>query len=119
MAQEHPEAKTRLFSVDAIKAAFRAAAKAVINKLAPTPAQRRKRREETEGGFKMARAITVKIKQTIIRFMYSSSRHDPKAERQYADEVLREQMEEWSQEDEQEAEESFQCARAVGFDPQP
>jgi hypothetical protein len=35
---------------------FRAAAKAAIQTLAPSPAQRRKRREETWGGFKMAAA---------------------------------------------------------------
>jgi hypothetical protein len=32
---------------------------------------------------------------------------------------LRERMEEWRQEDEQEQNEAFSYARAAGFDPQP
>jgi hypothetical protein len=88
----------------------------------PTPsysATRRKRREDTERGFKLARALTIKIKRSIVRFMYSRLTHDPKAERAYAEQVLREQMEEWTQEDEQEMDESFHYTRAAGFDPQP
>ena len=50
-----------------IKELFRAAARAVIQTLALTPAQRRKRREETGRGFKMTRAITVKVTRSIFR----------------------------------------------------
>jgi hypothetical protein len=51
--------------------------------------------------------------------MYSRSRYDPKAERAYAEHVLREQIEEWSREAEQQQDESFHYASAAGFDPQP
>jgi hypothetical protein len=43
--------------------------------------------------------------------------YDPEQERAYAEQVLREQMAEWTQEDEQEQDEAFNCASAAGFDP--
>jgi hypothetical protein len=94
-------------------------AKAVITELAPKPKRRRARREETERAFRMARTLTKKVTRAIVRFMYSTSRHDPAAEREYAEQVLREQMEEWTREDDQQQDESLQYASAAGFDPHP
>jgi hypothetical protein len=88
----------------------------------PTPylfLKRKRRREETGRAFNRLRAVVVEIKGSIFRFMYSSSRYDPKAERAYAEQVLREQMEEWSREADQQQDESFHYASASGFDPQP
>ncbi len=67
----------------------------------------------------MARALTIKLKRSIVRFMYSNSRYDPYAEREYAEQVLREQMEEWTQENEQEQGESFHYGSTAGFDLHP
>lgn len=88
----------------------------------PTPSlflKRKRRREETGRAFNMLRAVVVEIKGSIFRFMYSRSRHDPKAEHAYAAHILREQMEEWSREAEQQQDESVHYASAAGFDPQP
>jgi hypothetical protein len=118
VAQEQPEAKTRLFSVDTIKNLFGQLAELVTGKPTPSLTARRKRKEETRGGFMaLARAVTNKIKLSILRRLHSP--YDPEAERAYAEQVLREQMEEWSQEDEHEQDESFHYASAAGFDPQP
>ena len=67
----------------------------------------------------LARAVTVKIKRAISRYVHAPTVYDPEAERAYAEQVLREQMEEWSREDEQEQDQSFHYGSAAGFDPQP
>jgi hypothetical protein len=61
--QEPAAQKSRLFSVDAIKAAFRAVAKAVITEFAPKPKRRRNRREETERAFGMVRSIIRRVRR--------------------------------------------------------
>lgn len=60
-------AKPRLFSVDAIKAAFCAVAKAVITELAPKLKRRRTRREETEGAFRMTAPLAQRVPRPIER----------------------------------------------------
>ncbi len=58
--------KPRHFLPGAIKQLFREVAKAVIQTLAPSPAVRRKRQDETRKGFrKFARKITPKIVRSI------------------------------------------------------
>jgi len=58
--------KPRHFLPGAIKKLFRDVAKAVIQTLAPSPAVRRKRQDETRKGFRMlARKITPKIVRSI------------------------------------------------------
>ncbi len=55
--------------------------------------------------------------RAFLRFMFSNARHDPDAEQHYAEHVLRAQMEEWTQGNEQPLEqESFHCGGAHGFD---
>jgi hypothetical protein len=67
----------------------------VTGKPTPSATARRKRREETRGGFMaFARAVTVKIKRAISRHVHAATVYDPEAERAYAEQVLREQMEE-------------------------
>lgn len=96
-------------------------AEAVTGK--PTPAlviQRRKRRDETGRGFNLGRAITSKIRRSILRYLHSPTVYDPEAERGHAEQVLRDQMEEWTREEEQAAQdEAFSYGRAAAFDPQP
>ena len=70
--------------------------------------------------FNFARVLTVKIRRSILRFLYTPSLYDPAEERAYADHVLRTQMDEWTQEEEQAADhEAFHYGSAAGFDPQP
>jgi hypothetical protein len=58
--------KRRHFLPGAIKQLFREVAKAVIQTIAPSPAARRKRQDETRKGFRMfARKITPKIVRSI------------------------------------------------------
>jgi len=62
----------------------------------------------------LAGAVTNTIKHSIFRRLHSP--YDPEAERAYAEQVLREQMEEWSQQDEQTQDESFSYGSAAHFD---
>jgi len=95
-------------------------AEAVTGKPTPALVAQRKRREETKGGFMaLARVVTVKIKRGLFHFIYAPSVYDPEAERAYAEQVLRDQMEEWSREAEYQQEESFHYDSAAGFDPHP
>ena len=58
--------KPRHFIPGAIKQLFREVAKVVIQTLAPSPAVRRKRQDETRKGFRMlARKITPKIVRSV------------------------------------------------------
>jgi len=112
--------RPRLFAPGAIKHLFGKLVEVLTGK--PTPyiaTARRKRREETGRAFRLTRILTDKVTRAIVGFMYSGSRYDAEAEREYAKQVLREQMEEWSQEDEQQQEGSFHYVSAAGFDPQP
>ncbi|HXQ25960.1 MAG TPA: hypothetical protein VN822_06105 [Candidatus Acidoferrales bacterium] len=102
-----------------IKELFREAAKAIIETLAPSPAQRRKRREETERGFNLARALTARVTRSILHYLYRPSAYDPEQERADAEHVLRMQLDEWTQDGEQQQDEAFHYASAGGFDPQP
>jgi len=67
----------------------------------------------------LARALTTKITRSIFHFMYAPSVYDPEQERAHAEQVLREQMEEWSQEDEQAQDETFSYGSAAHFDLHP
>lgn len=103
-----------------LKDLFGRVAEAVAGKPTPTlAAKRKRRREETGRAFNMLRAAVVEIKGSLFRFMYSCSRHDRRAERVYAEHVLREQMEEWSREAEQQQDERLHYGSTTSFDPQP
>jgi len=127
-----------------IRQLFRQAVTAIMPK-APAPApqpSRRKRSGDTDTGSGFARAarrfmrhiarrvlprqfrqLADQLRQppafSILDNLYAPRPYDPEAERAYAEQVLREQMEEWSQEDEQEQDGAFHYAKAGGFDPQP
>jgi hypothetical protein len=109
-------ARPSLFSAAKLKGFFGKLAEAVTGKPTPSLAiPRRKRKEETRGGFMaLARTVTNKIKQSIFRRLHSP--YDPEAERAYAEQVLRDQMEEWSQGDEQAQDETFSYGSASHFD---
>jgi hypothetical protein len=56
--------KPRLFTPGAIKQLFRAVVEALTGKTPPPqPTQRRKRTEETRGGFKLARTAIRRVKR--------------------------------------------------------
>jgi hypothetical protein len=115
------QAKPRLFSAAKIKALFGQLAEAVTGK--PTPAlaaKRKRRREETRGGFMaLARSVTNKIRRSIFDFMYAPSAHDPEQERAHAEHVSRMQAEEWMQDDAQEQAQAFHYGSGTHFDPHP
>jgi hypothetical protein len=112
--------KARRSFAQHLKELFGKVAEAVTGKPTPALVARRKRREETKGGFMaLARAVTVKIERGLFHFIYAPSVYDPEQERAYAEQVLREQMDEWTQEDEQEQDEAFNYASAAGFDLHP
>lgn len=67
----------------------------------------------------LARAVTSKIRRSLFDFMYAPSVYDPEQERADAEQVLREQMEEWRQEDEQEQDQTFSYGSTAGFDAHP
>jgi hypothetical protein len=104
-----------------IRELFGNVAEAVTGK--PTPyvaTQRRKRREEIQGAFRLARPLAVRVRRLLLRFLsHQPAPYDPEAERGYAEHVLRVQMEEWSHDDAQEQDGSFHYGHASGFDPQP
>ncbi len=68
----------------------------------------------------LARAVTTAIRRTLADVMYAPRPYDPEQERAHAEQVLREQMEEWRHEEEHASDnEVFTYASAAGFDPHP
>jgi hypothetical protein len=57
--------------------------------------------------------------ELVLDNLHAPTPYDPEEERAYAEHILRNQLEEWSQEDEQQPDDSFHYARAVGFDHHP
>lgn len=100
-----------------IKELFGKLAEAVTSKPTPTLAAKRKRREETSRAFNLARRLTIKVTRSILHFLYRHRPYDPEQERAYAEHVLRTQMEEWTQDNEQQ--QGDQYVRAAGFDHHP
>lgn len=94
-------------------------AETVTGKPTPYVATRRKRRDETRRGFRLARALTVKAARSLLHFLYRPSSYDPEQERAYAEHILRMQLDEWTQDSEQQPDEAFHYASAAGFDPHP
>ena len=97
-------------------------AKAIIQTIAPTPVQRRKRKEETRKGFHVAAAITKKITRSILDYLYMPSAYDPEHERIKAERFLQQQLFEWTQDEPQHEQEQgsfFHYGEASGFDSQP
>jgi hypothetical protein len=115
-----PRPKPRLFSAAKIKELFGKVAEAVTGK--PTPllaAKRKRRREETRGGFVALARVVTKIRRSIFHFMYAPSPHDPEQERAYAEHVSRMQAEEWMQGGAQEQAQDFHYGSAPHFDHHP
>jgi hypothetical protein len=103
-----------------LKQLFRAAAKAVIQTLAPSPAKRRRRTDDTQGAFKLARVIVSRVKRAIFEPWEISSRvPTPHDEAEY---FLRRLLDEWADADNDHAQEQdagFHYASNADFDPQP
>jgi hypothetical protein len=99
---------------EAIRQQFRKVARAVTA-ITMSPAQRRKRKEETKGSFKLARAIGRRVRRSI--FDPSNFNHVP-AQFDEAGYFLRRLLDEWAQEDDhQHQPESFHYGSAADFDP--
>lgn len=80
-----------------IKAQFRAAAKAIIQTLAPSPAQRRKRRDETGKAFQRSRVLTKRNRRSLLHFLFDGA-YDPAEERAEHHRRLFAQQNEWADE---------------------
>ena len=99
-------------------ALFGKVAEALTGKPPPSYAvARRKRRDETQGAFRLVRELTKKITRSILDFLYLPSPYDPEQERNEAERFLRLQIDEWTQADEQEQHGSFHYGHAADFDP--
>ena len=132
------ERKNRPAFTEMLRRQFREIVKAITDKApAPEPKpSRRKRTDETRGGFimvarrvafnprhlfrqlrELANHLRKPVERSIFDNLYAPRPYDPEQERAYAEHVLRAQVEEWA--DEQEQDETFHYARAGGFDHQP
>jgi hypothetical protein len=104
---------------ETIREAFRKVARAVTA-IAISPAQRRKRKEETQGSFKLARAITRRVKRATVD-PWEISDHVPTLYDE-AEYFLRRLLDEWADADNHHAQEQdagFHYASNADFDPQP
>ncbi len=99
---------------EAIKEQFHKIARAVTT-IAMSPAQRRKRKEETKGAFKLARAIGLRVKRSLFDpSNFSNHVQTPIDEAAY---FLRRLLDEWAQEDDQHQQhESFHYGSTADFD---
>ena len=98
---------------EAIKQQFRKVAHAVTA-ITMSPAQRRKRKEETKGSFKLARVIGLRVKRSIFDPLNFSQVQTPYDEAAY---FLRRLLDEWAQEDQHQQQESFHYGSTADFDP--
>jgi hypothetical protein len=116
------KARPRLFTAEAIKNLFRQVAKTVIKDLVPKLRPRRKRTEETQGGFNaIARAIVRRVSRlpvarSIFDGLYAPRSYDPEQEHAYAEYVQRMQIEESTHNGEPQPDEAFQYGSTAHFD---
>ena len=117
-APPEPAPQPRRGFLQELKEQFRAAAKAILDVI--TPAQRRKKQDETKRGLQLARTITEKITRSILHYLYTPTPYDPEQQkREETERFLRRQIDEWTRDEEhgQGEENFFDYRRASGFDP--
>jgi hypothetical protein len=135
---DNQERKTRQAFTETLRRQFRELVKAITGRASATEPKpsRRKRSDETRGGFvmvarrvafntrhlfrqfrKLADHLRKPVVRSILDNLYAPRPYDPEQERAYAEHVLWTQIEEWA--DEQQQDEAFHYARAGGFDHEP
>jgi hypothetical protein len=117
---EQERSKTPAIRAKQLRELFGKVAEATTGQPTPYLAAKRKKRDETRRGFKLARRLTVKVARSLLYFMHLPSPHDREQERIEAERFLRMLIDEWTDEGHGHGQDgNFHYAATSDFDPHP